>query len=262
METPSEWSKRFNSQKKEEPVALPDPGPETVESLASEATFPSEPFQCPACGQLLAPACRICVACRKPIDFQEVARPRAVAMPARPAPSIEPQPEPVRFPWRIFFVVLGCAFLVGMAFITLIAHGVLKQDQAQLAMNGVPALVGIWVFFDASRRRIPRPLRWGLGTILLLAVVFPWYLARRSKPEAPVPFVEAEVRPVTRMVLIALLLLFLVSLIMNIVQGPKNTSAPTPAPKIQKLPGSSQARINQSRRWAKDGWQTMPGDGA
>ena len=49
METPREWAKRFNSPKAEE-TGSPQPEAETVDSRASAAEFPSEPFQCPACG--------------------------------------------------------------------------------------------------------------------------------------------------------------------------------------------------------------------
>jgi hypothetical protein len=49
-------------------------------------------------------------------------------------------------------------------------------------------------------------------------VIFPWYLARRRTPQAPVPFLEGG--PVIRLVILALLLFFLANLIYYFVQGP------------------------------------------
>jgi hypothetical protein len=155
------------------------------------------------------------VACGHTIDPAEIARPPAVALLAAPAPAQEPRPKPVRYPWSIFFAVLGASFLVAMIF-----EGFLGEQKAQLAMGGVQTLAGIWVFFDALRRRIPRPLRWGVGTILLTVFIFPWYLARRTEPQSPVPFVEAEVGRATRLLLFAIIVLFLLSTIIFVVQGP------------------------------------------
>jgi hypothetical protein len=83
--------------------------------------------------------------------------------------------------------------------------------------------------------------------MMLLAIIFPWYLARRSKPEAVVPFVEAEVGPVTRILLIALLIFFLIGLVFNIVQGPQPGSTPTSTPKIEQNTSGSPSRITRLR---------------
>ena len=130
METPSEWAKRFNRQKTDEEAGSPNPEAETVDSPASVAEFPSEPFQCPACGQLLAPSCRVCVACKHTIDPAEIARPREVALPVARAASTEPKAEPVRYPWRIFFAVLGISFLLA-----LISEGLWGEQKAAVG-NG------------------------------------------------------------------------------------------------------------------------------
>jgi hypothetical protein len=87
-------------------------------------------------------------------------------------------------------------------------------------MGGVQTLAGIWVFFDALWQRIPRPLRWGVGSMLLPIIVFPWYLARRRLPQSSCPFVEADVRPLTRFLLFALIVFFLLSVVFHVVQGP------------------------------------------
>jgi hypothetical protein len=181
METPSEWAKRFNRQKSEGEAGLSNAEAVSVESPATVAEFPSEPFVCPACGQLLAPACRVCVACRRAIDPAEIARPQTAATPVAPGSGSVPKPESVRYPWRIFFAVLGIGVILGQIFLTL-----LGEQKGLVATQAVPILVGVWVFFDALRQRIPKPLRWAFGSMLLLIVVFPWYLARRRKPESHV----------------------------------------------------------------------------
>jgi len=254
METPSEWAKRFNRQKMEEEAGVPNPEAATVASHAPAAEFPSEPFPCPACGQLLAPACRVCVACKHTINPAEIARPQEVASAAATAPGTEPKPEPVRFPWRIFVVVLSTGLILSQ-----ICLALWGEQKGLLVMQSVPVLVGLWVFFDALRRSIPRPLRWAVGSMLLLAIIFPWYLARRSKPQSPVPFVEAEVGPVTRFLLYAVLIFFLASLIFYIVEGPPPALAPTPPPKEHKSAGNSQAVIKHLRPWNEGGRRRRPG---
>jgi hypothetical protein len=255
METPSEWAKRFNRQKTGDEVGSPNPETETVDNPASVAGFPNEPFQCPACGQLLAPSCRVCVACKHAIDPAEIARPREVALPVARAASTEPKAEPVRFPWHIFFSVLGISFLLA-----LISEGLWGEQRAELAMGGAQTLAGVWVFFDALRQRVPRALRWGVGSMLLPVVIFPWYLARRKRPQSPVPFVEAEVGPVTRFLLFALLIFFLASLIFYIVKGPPPGLAPTLPPKDHKSGTNSQPRITNLRPWKEGGRPRMPGE--
>jgi len=221
---------------------------DAAESSAPAADFPSEPFQCPACGQLLGPTCRVCVACKRPINPAEICRPRDVARGPDLASSAAPKPEPVRYPWPIFFAVLAFSFLLGLVYATTIYLGLLKEEQAQFIMQGAPVLVGIWVFFDALRRGIPRPLRWALGTMLVLALILPWYLARRRKPQSPVPFVEAEMGPVTRFLLYALLIFFLASLIFYIVKGPQPGVAPARPTKERPGDGNPQPRITRLNR--------------
>ncbi|HMD84763.1 MAG TPA: hypothetical protein VKO18_08695 [Terriglobia bacterium] len=228
----------------------------SAESPASAAEFPSEPFSCPACGQLLAPSCRVCVACRHAIDRAEIARPQAGVPSAAHAPRTESRLEPVRFSWPIFFAVLGIS-----CFLVFIFQGLWKeQQQVLLAMGGVQTLAGVWVFFDAFRQQIPRPLRWAVGSMLLPLVIFPWYLARRRTPQSPVPFLEAV--PATRLVLLALLLFLLANLIFYIVQGSPPGIIPTPPSKEHKSGGNSVARINDLPAWKGCGGQRRPGEGS
>lgn len=227
------------------------PNTETADSPASVAEFPNEPFPCPACGQLLAPSCRVCVACKHPINPAEIARQQEGVLPAAHARGTEPPSQPVRYPWRTFFAVIGISFLFALIF-----EGLWGEQKAQLAMGGVQTLAGVWVFFDALRQRIPRPLRWGVGSMLLPVVIFPWYLARREKPQSSVPFVEAEVGPVTRFLLFALLIFILASLIFYIVKGPPPALSPTRPPAGHTKEGNS--RITQLRPWKDFNWRRMP----
>lgn len=188
---------------------------ERTETPAPAAEFPTEPFPCPACGQLLAASCRVCVACRHVIDPAEILVPQQAAPEPVAAPEKPVKRPSVRYPWGIFFAVLGVSFLLTEAFIQL--WGI---EKAQLAMGGIQALAGIWVFLDALRRRIPRPLRWGVGSMLLPVIIFPWYLARRKLPDATCRFVEAETGPVTRFLLFALFIFLLLSLTSYLIHWP------------------------------------------
>ena len=226
------------------------------DSPASVAEFPSEPFPCPACGQLLAPTCRVCVACKHAIDLAEIARPPATALPAEHAPRPEPKPAPVRYPWRFFFVFIGISFLLALIF-----EALWGEQKAQLAMGGAQTLAGVWVFFDAVRQRAPRPLRWAFGSMLLPVVFFPWYWARRTRPQSPVPLLESEVGPVTRILIFALLAFFLASLILYIAKGPSPATAPASPPKEHHGSGGSVARLDHLRRWDGGRQRQIPGRG-
>jgi hypothetical protein len=215
METPREWARSHDREEMSEEMGGHHPSAEAPEAPSSDSQSPTEPFPCPACGQMLAASCRVCVACRHIIDPAEISRPPAPVVSPTPVRVEEAQPQPVRFPWRLFFAVLGISFLLAQIFLELWG-----AQRAQLAMGGVQTMAGIWAFFDALRRRIPRPLRWGLGSMLLPVIVFPWYLARRRLPQSPCPFVEAEVRPLTRFLFFALIAFFLLSVILYFVQGP------------------------------------------
>jgi len=196
--------------------------PETLTTGASATLeFPSEPFPCPACGQLLAPTCRVCVACKRPINPAEIVPVPAVNAPAAAPRETEPRPEPVGYPWRIFFFVLTTSFVLALVF-----EHLWGEQRAQLAIGGVQALAAAWVFFDALSRRVARPLRWAVGSLLLPVFIFPWYVARRRTPDRPVPFVEAQIGPITRFIVFALLSLILASAILYLVKGPPATESP------------------------------------
>ena len=172
---------------------------ETVptENRPADEQFPAEPFPCPACGQLLAPSCRVCVACQHKIDPAEIRKPAILPPVEMPA---QRKLEPVRFSWRIFLIV----FAIWVVGATLVQR-LMPPLRAQFVLGSVQILCSLWVLFDALQKRLPSPLRWGMGTLLLWPIIFPWYLARRSRPSQPCPFIEARVRPATVAVLFILL---------------------------------------------------------
>ena len=158
---------------------------------------------------MLAASCRVCVACKQVIDPAQIRR--AFPTTAQPTPKVPVPLPPVRFPWRVFFAILGF-WMIGATAVQLYL-GPLKSE---LVLGGVQILCSVWAFSDASARRLPKPVRWGLGSLLLWPIVFPWYLARRNQPQAPCPFVEGPVGPLAR----ALLLVLLAVLFFLILKGP------------------------------------------
>lgn len=193
-----------------------NPGEKITELVESTAGVEdsSEPFVCPACGQLLAPSVRVCVACKAPIDLAQVRRPQR---PAETAPAEEePAAPPIaRFSWPIFLVVLFDWLLAAA-----VAVRLLGPDSGQVVMLSLVLLSSVWVFFDAQARRVPKPLRWVLGTLLLWIVFFPWYLSRRRSLRALCPFVEADGGPFVRVIFLALVLSSLIGLFLMILKGP------------------------------------------
>ena len=172
-----------------------------------------EPFACPHCGQMLAASCRICVACKQPVDSSQTRTGHAESK----APASEaalPALEPARFPWLLFLVLL--CLRLAVAGVAVRHWGFLKTE---IIFAGMELLSAVWVFQDAQRRRVPKPLRWGLGSLFLWVLFFPWYLARRRVPEAPCPPVEAEIGPVTRALLFALIVFFLLSMVLVMFTG-------------------------------------------
>jgi hypothetical protein len=149
---------------------------------------------------MLGPLCRVCVACKRPIDPAQIKSASARALQLQP---FEAQPAAgtgnVRFPWLLFSVLL---------LVRILAAGLAERRwgliKAELVLGGVEVLCAAWVFYDANRRGVPKPLRWALGALFLWPIIFPWYLARRKTPRALCPFVEGIGMPVVLLVLLAL----------------------------------------------------------
>jgi hypothetical protein len=173
------------------------PSPEPQPPPGSGASFPEEVFPCPHCGQMLGPAVRVCVACRKPIDPSQIRLPAVVH--AATAARVAAVPR-ARFSWSIFLVAL----LAWLALATS-AIRVVGLAKAQYVMVAVLVLSAAWVFWDARQKGIPRPVQWAAGALLFWIVFFPWYLARRRQPEASCPIVEAGARPFLRALLLILM---------------------------------------------------------
>ena len=181
-----------------------------LDSAASitDSTFPNEPFLCPYCGQMLAPSCRVCVACKHAINPAEIQRTQPIsgAVELQVAPPVVAR---ARFSWTIFFLVLSAAWLGAVIAVVLVG-----QDQARLLFGILPFVSSLWVIFDAYQKHVPRPLRWGLGTLLMWIVIFPWYLSRRRTPQASCSFVEGIGLP------IALVAVLAASVLIMLIYGP------------------------------------------
>jgi hypothetical protein len=163
----------------------------------SDEQFAGEPFPCPACGQLLAPSCRVCVACKQVIDSAEIRKEPPVAVVGG---TTSRTLEPVRFPWRLFLL-----FFLALTVAGIVSEVLIGPPRTQLAVGAFQLLSAIWVSFDASAKRVPKPLRWGLATLFpTWLIILPWYLARRRQPEAPCPFVEGQVSPIMQVLLLIL----------------------------------------------------------
>ena len=171
-----------------------------------DSGFPNEAFACPHCGQMLGASCRVCVACKEPIDPAQIhIEPAYVPF----SPTIQ-QPAllvNVRFPWILF---------LSLFFLRILLFGLLSDRlglvKTELILGAMELLSCVWVFVDANRLGVGRPFRWALGTLLLWPIVFPWYLARRKSPQSPCPFVEG-------MGLIVLVVLLAVSLLIVLITG-------------------------------------------
>ncbi|MGH9351939.1 MAG: hypothetical protein ACRD2G_07250 [Terriglobia bacterium] len=183
--------------------------------LAEPATSPSppdpgDPFECPNCGQLLAPTCRVCVACHYPVDDAARAappapQPVATPLPPEPIPSLKSRTQ---FSWRIFLVVLGVYVCI-----VFLSEKYLSAANYEALLTGVLVGTSLWVLYDAHSKRVPHPFRWGVSSLLLWIVVFPWYLSRRRAPESPCPLMEAQ----TSVFLRALLGIIVIFLFLSIV---------------------------------------------
>ncbi len=158
---------------------------------------------------MLAPSCRVCVACKQLIDPAQIrVTTQAQAAAAEPEEA-RPATVNVRFPWLLFFILL---------LVRIVAAGLLEQRwgliKAELVLGSIEMFCSVWVLFDAKRSGVPRPFRWALGTLLLWPIVFPWYVVRRKTPSARCPFVEGIGLPLVLLVLVA------IGLLIVLVRGP------------------------------------------
>ncbi len=181
---------------------------EIPETASPDTMFPSEPFACPNCGQMLAPSCRVCVACHTPVDFSKLQRAETSweQVGTKEEPTSE-RPGGMQFSWRIFLAVLGIYLALVM-----VVERYLSVSQCQLFLGGILLGSSAWVFYDARLRRVPHAFRWGISSLLLWIVVFPWYVSRRRAPEVPCPLMEAEPSLFMRALLWIIVILFILGI--------------------------------------------------
>lgn len=193
-----------------------EPQPTTGEDLAGNA-WPDEPFACPNCGQMLGPTARVCASCREPVDLALVrSNARVESTPAsegtRPLePVLEPR-SASQFSWPTFFALVLVWLLTAF-----VAQRQLGEQGAQAFMLIVLIFSSAWVTYDARQRGVPKPLRWGVGSLLVWIVVFPWYLSRRRTPEVPCALVEGPAAG--RILLIMVAIFFLLGLLSHWARG-------------------------------------------
>jgi hypothetical protein len=181
-----------------------------VATSAPESVFPSEVFSCPYCGQMLGAACRVCVACKRAIDPAEIQKSDIVLGTVEPeAPQVAL--APAKFSWPIFFLVFLASWLGAIAAFLLSGRDL---DKTRLILSPLPLISALWVIYDANRKGVAKPLRWGLGSLFMWLVFFPWYLSRRRTPKAPAPFVEGTGMWVVLLVMLA------VQVVILLVSGP------------------------------------------
>ena len=196
---------------------MADPHEET--RLHTAATFPDEPFACPRCGQMVAASVRVCPSCREAIDPNDIVTPEVVIPVSEQAPPPPPK-EYARFSWSIFLATLGIWLLAA-----LVAQSLVGPEKSNFVLGALLVLSSVWVYRDAREKNIPTPFRWSLGSILLWIIIFPWYLARRKNPNAACPFIEGEGGRVARTLLFILLIIFLISIVARLLNGPSKPSS-------------------------------------
>lgn len=174
-----------------------------------------EPFECPHCGQLLDPRCRVCVACDKEVDQASI---RQRTPPTSTAPSEEAKPPSILpFPWSLC-ILLGLGSLGVQQFF----NGLTDGGGGIFAIFA-QGLTVLWVYFDSREKAVSVPMRWTLGTLFLWIVVFPWYLTRRNRPDYTCPFVEGDLgRFVRALIYVNLCLVFIYALIFSQTAGSSN----------------------------------------
>src|ERR1051326_3658061 len=87
-----------------------NPIPEQATTLHDQQAFPSEPFACPNCGQMLGATVRVCVACKQAVDPVMI-KSIPIELP-RELPRAARSSERVYFPWTLFFALFAVRILV------------------------------------------------------------------------------------------------------------------------------------------------------
>jgi hypothetical protein len=193
------------------------PGAESPGAETAQPQFPTEPFPCPNCGQMLGPDVRVCVACRQAIDPSQI---KLAVVASTPQIHFTPRAQAqVRFPWGIFLV-----FLVLGSVMTSEGATALGPLKALLVIGAMQVISSIWVFYDAHQKGIPKPFHWGIGSLFFWLPIFSWYLVRRRQPQAACPQIEAGawqfLRTLVLIFVVTMFLTILLSLLLGAGRGP------------------------------------------
>jgi hypothetical protein len=174
-----------------------------------------EPFACPHCGQLLAPTCRVCVACRQPVQPGTLSRADAAVGVQDQPESGSPAGRRAQFSWPIFFAMLAAVVLFMSVAIRLI--GIETSERIFL---GFTFLSAGWVFYDARLKGISRPWRWSIMTVFFWIVFFSWYVSRRRTPQLPCAVIEDQTSIFFRALFWFVLILLFLTFIAAVVKTP------------------------------------------
>lgn len=186
---------------------------------------------------MLAASCRVCVACKAPVDYSLIGRREEVGPSISINAAASVAPEPARFSWGIFFAVLLIYFSLAS-----LCQAWVGIRTSYYVMGGFVLATSVWVFMDAREKGLPRPAGWALGCVLLWIVIFPWYISRRRTPDAPCPIMEGEAGPVTRAIILFLVIVTIAGVVMMFVTGdfplqeknavrPEENTPTSPAPR-------------------------------
>lgn len=174
-----------------------------------------EPFACPHCGQMLAPTCRVCVACGEPIEPLEIIRARRGVDGQAGAETQRSAVRRTQFSWAIFFATVAAAMVVMS-----IAIRLLGVETSKLAFIGFTLMCAGWIFYDARSKGIPQAWRWSIMTVFFWIIFFPWYVSRRKTPRLPCPAMEEQTSTLFRVLLWFVVILLFLSVIAAVVKSP------------------------------------------
>jgi hypothetical protein len=174
-----------------------------------------DPFACPHCGQMLAPTCRVCVACGERIEPAEIIMSRRALDGLPGTEDQRPASQLTQFSWLFFFANLAGAMVVISVAIRLVG-----VDTSKLAFVGFTLVCAGWVFYDARAKGIAQSWRWSIMTVFFWIVFFPWYLSRRRTPRIPCSVIEKPTSVFFRVLFWSVVILLFLGFIAAVVKSP------------------------------------------
>jgi hypothetical protein len=197
------------------PVVAQNPELNKTDEKSIQAVDLRDPFACPQCGQMLAPTCRVCVACGHAIELSEIIRSQGRFDGQPPSEVPRSAARGSQFSWAIFFGTLAGAMLI-----ISVAVRFIGVESSKLAFVGFTLICAGWVFYDARSRRIPHGWRWSIMTVFFWIVFFPWYLSRRRRPLVACRPMEDQRSVIFRALLWAVVILLFLSIIAGVIKSP------------------------------------------